>query len=82
MRRNTSLVLGNYFEEFVENRISEGWYKNASEVICAGLRLFEEENRTIALKAAINDGLERGIAKDFYPEKHLASLNANKRKNG
>jgi antitoxin ParD1/3/4 len=51
-------------------------------VICAGLRLFEEENRTIALKAAINDGLERGIAKDFYPEKHLASLNANKRKNG
>lgn len=83
MRRNTSVALGNYFEEFVENRISEGRYKNASEVIRAGLRLLEEEeNRSIALKAAINDGLESGIAKDFDPKKHLASLKANKHKNG
>lgn len=83
MRRNTSVALGNYFEEFVENRISEGRYKNASEVIRAGLRLLEEEeNRVIALKTAIKDGLESGIAKDFNTKKHLASLKANKRKNG
>lgn len=83
MRRNTSVALGNYFEEFVENRITEGRYKNASEVIRAGLRLLEEEeNRVTALKAAIKEGMESGIAKDFNPKKHLASLKANKRKNG
>ncbi len=83
MRRNTSVALGNYFEEFVENRISEGRYKNASEVIRAGLRLLEEEeNRVIVLKASIKEGLESGVAKDFNPKIHLASLKANKRKNG
>lgn len=83
MRRNTSVALGNYFEEFVENRISEGRYKNASEVIRAGLRLLEEEeNRVIALKASIKEGLESGVAKDFNSKKHLASLKANKPKNG
>jgi antitoxin ParD1/3/4 len=82
MRRNTSVALGNYFEEFVENRISEGRYKNASEVIRAGLRLLEEEeNRVIALKASIKEGLESGVAKDFNPEKRSTSLKANKRTN-
>ncbi len=83
MRRNTSVALGNYFEEFVENRISEGRYKNASEVIRAGLRLLEEEeNKMIALKKAIREGLDSGIAKEFNPKKHLAAIKANKRKNG
>lgn len=51
MRRNTSVSLGDYFEDFVENRISEGRYKNASQVIRAGLRLLEEEeNRVQVLK--------------------------------
>jgi antitoxin ParD1/3/4 len=69
-------------KSFVENRISERRYKNTTEVIRSGLILLEEENRTIALKVAINDGLESGIVKDFDPKKHLASLKANKHKNG
>ena len=56
MSKNTSISLGNYFDEFVQSRIDEGRFKNVSEVIRAGLRLLEEEEaRILALKAAIND---------------------------
>lgn len=83
MGRNTSVSLGNYFEDFVENRISQGRYKNASEVIRAGLRLLEEEeNKVQVLKNAIQEGIESGIAKDFDAKKQLEALKANKRKNG
>ena len=80
MGRNTSVSLGNHFEDFVDNRITEGRFKNASEVIRAGLRLLEEEeNKIITLKKAINEGIESGIALDFEPKKHLESLKAKKK---
>lgn len=83
MGRNTSMSLGDYFENFVDSSISEGRYKNASEVIRAGLRLLEEEeNRIKVLKNAIQEGIDSGISKNFDPKKHLALLKANKKKNG
>lgn len=51
MSKNTSVALGNHFEEFAKQRIEEGRYKNISEVIRAGLRLLEdEEQKYITLK--------------------------------
>ncbi len=83
MGKNTSVSLGNHFEDFVENSIQEGRYKNASEVIRAGLRLLEdEENRIQALKTAIQAGIHSGIAENFDPKKHLETLKASKQKNG
>lgn len=83
MGRNTSVSLGDYFEDFVENRISEGRFKNVSEVIRAGLRLLEEEeNKVKALKNAIQEGINSGIALNFDSKKHLKQLKANKRLNG
>ena len=79
MNKNTSISLGNYFDQFVQSGISEGRFKNVSEVIRAGLRLLEEEeSKVIALKAAIQEGIDSGIAHDFDPKKHLESLKAKK----
>jgi len=83
MNKNTSVTLGEYFEGFVRNSISHGRYKNASEVIRAGLRLLEEEeNKAIALKRAIQEGVDSGIADGFDSEKHLQALKAKRHKNG
>ena len=49
MGRNTSVSLGNYFEEFVDSKVAQGRYKNASEVIRAGLRLLEEEEHKVQI---------------------------------
>lgn len=83
MGRNTSISLGDHFEAFIDSKVSAGRFKNASEVIRAGLRLLEdEEAKVIGLKNAINEGLESGLAKQFNPNEHLEQLKATKRKNG
>ncbi|MBE0424781.1 MAG: type II toxin-antitoxin system ParD family antitoxin [Lutibacter sp.] len=83
MNKNTSISLGNYFDQFVQSRIREGRFKNVSEVIRAGLRLLEEEEiKIIALRNSIQDGIDSGIAQDFDPKKHLESLKAKKQSNG
>ncbi len=83
MGRNTSISLGDYFESFVEKSIKEGRFKNASEVLRAGLRLLEEEeSKIIALKNAINEGLNSGKADDFKPAEHLTSLKSKRKSNG
>lgn len=83
MNKNTSISLGEYFESFIRNSISKGRFKNASEVIRAGLRLLEEEeSKMIALKTSIKEGIDSGIAHEFNPENHLDSLKTKKRMNG
>ncbi|GGD98747.1 hypothetical protein GCM10011312_22820 [Planktosalinus lacus] len=83
MNKNTSISLGNYFDQFVQGRIKEGRFKNVSEVIRAGLRLLEEEeSKAVALRNAIQEGIDSGIAHDFDPKRHLESLKAKKHSNG
>lgn len=54
-----------------------------SEVIRAGLRLLEEEeSKVMALKKAIQDGINSGIAHDFDPKKNLEFLKSEKQPNG
>jgi antitoxin ParD1/3/4 len=83
MGRNTSISLGNHFESFIEHSVNDGRFNNASEVIRAGLRLLEdEENKILALRKAINDGIGSGRAVDFDPKKHLDILKARRKSNG
>ncbi len=82
MGRNTSVSLGDYFETFVDKSVAAGRFKNASEVIRAGLRLLEEEeSKLLVLRKAIKDGVDSGVAKDFNPKKHLALLKTRKKSN-
>jgi antitoxin ParD1/3/4 len=59
----TSVALGSYFEEFVRRLLSSGRFNNASEVVRAGLRLLEDEEklheiRRQELKVEIQEGLD------------------------
>ena len=78
MSKNTSITLGNYFDHFIQSILKEGRYKNASEVVRAGLRLLEaEEQKAILLRKAIEDGIDSGISEDFNLEEHLKMLKSN-----
>jgi len=77
--KTTSVALGNYFENFIKESIERGRYNNASEVVRAGLRLLEEnEMKILALRSAIDEGLESGVADDFNSEEYLRQLKRQK----
>ena len=79
--KNTSVSLGDYFDQFVSSQIAQGRYKNVSEVIRAGLRLLEnEESKRLALQSAIQDGLDSPRVDDFNFDENLIALK--KKKNG
>ncbi len=81
--KNTSISLGNYFDQFVQTQVSAGRYKNVSEVIRAGLRLLEnEESKVIALKNAIQEGSSSPRVENFDFDENLKNIKAEKRKNG
>ena len=74
--------MGEHFEDFVKFRINEGRYRNASEVIRAGLRLLEvEEQKYYALKTVIQEGIDSGIAANFDPQENLKHLKLERSKN-
>lgn len=83
MSKNTSVSLGNYFDQFVSSQVSAGRYKNVSEVIRAGLRLLEdEESKVVALRNAIQEGLNSPRVENFDFDEHLAKIKSKRRKNG
>ncbi|WP_416439690.1 type II toxin-antitoxin system ParD family antitoxin [Phnomibacter sp. MR] len=83
MGRNTSISLGDHFEQFIEEKVAKGRFNNASEVIRAGLRLLEEEEtKIVALKQSIAEGHASGVSKNFDAKAHLEKLKTARQKNG
>lgn len=75
MSKNTSISLGEHFEIFISKKVGSGRYHSASEVIRAGLRLLEQEEKKVeAIRSALEFGEKSGIAQDFNSKDHLKSL--------
>lgn len=75
MAKNTSILLGDHFENFISDEISSGRFSSASEVIRTALRLLEiEEEKIKQLRKEIQVGIDSGMVENFDPEAHLASL--------
>jgi antitoxin ParD1/3/4 len=62
MAKNTSILLGDYFEEFINHQVQSGKFASASEVVRAALRVFEQEEK---LKAELVGELKKGEKSGF-----------------
>jgi len=66
MSKNTSVTLGDHFEEIIEKSIKSGRFSSASEVIRAGLRMVDEREQKIKLlREAIEAGESSGYINNF-----------------
>ena len=75
MAKNTSILLGNYFEDFISKKVQSGQYSSASEVVRAALRIFEqEEARKDKLIQELKKGEKSGFITDFNRNNLLSDL--------
>ena len=75
MSKNTSISLGNYFEEFIKSEVKSGKYSSVSEVIRSALRLLErEEKKEQELIKALEIGEESGFIENFDSKENLNEL--------
>ncbi len=81
MSKNTSILLGDYYEKFINEQISSGKYKSVSEVVRTALRFFEkEEKKTKLLIDELKVGEKSKKVYDFDWQKNLENLNTNFKK--
>ena len=70
MAKNTSILLGDYFDNFINQQVKTGKFSSASEVVRAALRMFEhEESKKTELIRELKKGEKSGFVKDemrFY----------------
>jgi antitoxin ParD1/3/4 len=75
MAKNTSILLGDYFEDFIEKQVKSGKFASASEVVRAALRVLEwEENKKSLLVRELQKGETSGMMESFNRENFLKDL--------
>lgn len=75
MGKNTSMLLGDHFDQFISEQVSTGRYGSASEVVRTALRLLElEELKKKELKKALAKGEKSGFVDNFDASTHLKNL--------
>ncbi len=75
MAKNTSILLGDYFESFISNQVESGRFSSASEVVRAALRLFEqEEKHKSELIKELKKGEKSGFIQNIDRKKFVTGL--------
>lgn len=75
MAKNTSILLGDYFDTFISQQIKTGKYSSTSEVVRAALRLFEyEEIKKSELNKEFQKGENSGFIEKFDRESFLNNI--------
>ncbi|MEL4307154.1 type II toxin-antitoxin system ParD family antitoxin [Joostella sp. CR20] len=75
MAKNTSILLGDYFDNFISRQIKTGKYSSASEVVRAALRMFEnEESKKTELIKELKKGEKSGFVENFDRKELLNNL--------
>ncbi len=75
MAKNTSILLGDYFDNFISQQIKSGKFSSASEVVRAALRMFEyEESKKSELINELKKGEKSGFVENFDRKKFLKNL--------
>jgi len=78
MAKNTSILLGDYFNEFINEQIKNGRFSSASEVVRSALRLFEQEERKKKeLVKELIKGEESGFVDNFDKNEFLKKMHKN-----
>lgn len=78
MAKNTSILIGDYFDNFIKTQINTGKYSSASEVVRAALRMFEhEESKKAELINELKKGEQSGFINDFDRTSFLEYLHKN-----
>lgn len=76
MARNTSILIGEYYESFINSQIATGKYNSVSEVVRTALRQFEQEEiQTKSLIAELELGEKSGKIRNFNRTENLKRLN-------
>ncbi len=75
MAKNTSILLGDYFNNFINHQVKSGKYSSASEVVRTALRILEyEESKKEELIKELRKGEKSGFIKDFDRTSFLKNL--------
>ncbi|WP_445370260.1 type II toxin-antitoxin system ParD family antitoxin [Methylomonas sp. HW2-6] len=75
MARNTSVTLGDHFDNFVQEKIQQGRFLSVSEAVRAGLRKLEEEDLKLqALRAKLQAGEDSPLQENFDEEQFLVAM--------
>ena len=75
MSKNTSILLSEYYDNFINKQIETGKFSSVSEVVRAALRLFEfEEAKKTELIKELEKGEQSGFVENFERDAFLKNL--------
>ena len=80
MPRNTSVILGEHFDQFVTEQLKQGRYQSVSEVIRAGLRRLEDDEiKRQQLRARLEAAEKSPVVEPLDADDFLATLHHKQR---